>query len=183
MDRAQRTAEIERLTGNFRQSQIALCANYQGLTVAEMTELRRKLRTSGIKVGVVKNTLAKISVNAALKDADQAEREKMLKVLEGPNFVVFSDNDPISPTKAVTAFQTDHPKLVVKGAWFEGKCLSEAQVVELSKLPSREETLSKLLRLMQAPATQLVRLLQAPGSGTVRLIDAYRRKLEEGGKA
>lgn len=182
MDRAERTTEIARLTEKFSQSELALCANYQGLNVIEVTELRAKLRTLGVDAGVVKNTLAKISVNSAMKESDAAEREKFLKLLDGPNFVVFSDSDPIAPMKTFANFQVDHPKLVIKGAWFDGKCINDADVIELSKLPSREETLAKLLSLMQAPATQLVRLLQAPGSGVVRLVDACRRKLEESGK-
>lgn len=180
MERAQKDAEIKFLNGCFTETQIALCADYRGLTVAQMTELRSDLRSNGAFGRVVKNTLAKLSFERTFKDADSTELGKFTAVFEGPSLLVFSNKDAVSPAKVLAKFAKTHQALEIKGGWFEGKCIDQAGVETLSSMLSREEVLAKLLNLMNAPATQLVRLMQAPSREIVQVLEAHRANLEKG---
>lgn len=182
MERADKDKQLEYLDKRFEAAQLALCADYRGLTVAEISELRSELRKSGAQAKVIKNTLAKISAGKVYKDAEASELEQFLGLFQGPSFVVFSDDDPVSPAKAVTKFAKTHEAFEVKGGWFEGNFLDDNKVTELSNMPSREETLAKLLNLIGTPATQLVRILNAPASKLTQVLEAYRVKLEGEGK-
>lgn len=182
MERAEKQAEIESLNDHMNRSQIAICADYRGLTVAEVTEFRKNLKKSGSFAKVVKNTLGRLAADKAYAQSEAADIEKFKKMLEGPSMMVFSYEDPIAPSKAVTDFAKTHDKLKIKGAFFEGAYVDEAGVKTLSSMPGREELLGKLLALINAPATQLLRLMQAPGTQVVRVLDAQKTKIEESGK-
>ncbi len=182
MNRAEKQVEIETLTGAIENARIAMLADYQGLTVAEITELRAALRDAGSVGKVVKNTLGKLSATQALKDSPEDEREKFLALFQGPNLLVTTEEDSVGLAKVVTKFAKEHEKLEIKGAWFDGECIDESGVKDLSNMPSREELIAKLLSLLTAPATQLVRLLQAPASQTVQVLEAHRANMEKEGK-
>lgn len=179
MNKQEKQQEIAGLHEQFAKAQIAMLADYRGLTVKQITELRKALHGVGSVSTVVKNTLAKISATQALGDSDSQEREKFLSLLAGPNMVVFAENDPVTSAKILTKFAKEHEKLSLKGAWFEGECIDAKGLEALSNMPSREELLGQLLGLLSAPATQLVRLLQAPATQVVRVLDAQRAKLEK----
>jgi len=179
MERAEKEAEVDFLKDRFSKAQVALCANYRGLTVSKITELRKALWGQGATGRVVKNTLAKISLEQALVDADAAEKEKMMATFAGPTFLVFSEKDPVSPAKVLSDFMKENKAFVVKGAWLDGVFVDDKGIGELAKMPGKEELLGKLLNLIMAPATQLVRTIQAPGSQTVQVLEAQRKKLEE----
>lgn len=178
MNRAEKQQEIEFLTGSLKKAQLALCVDYRGLTVAQITTLRKSLRQSGATSRVVKNKLAKISAKKVLDGGDSGSIEKFVALFREPSFVVFAENDPVAPTKALTEFAKTTDKLKVKGAWLDGEYLDVAGVTNLAKLPGRTELLGKLLALINAPATQLVGLLQAPGGQVVRLLEAQRKNIE-----
>lgn len=178
MNRQEKHDEVKFLNQSFQKTQIAICADYRGLTVAQVTKLRRELTSAGAKARVVKNTLARLAVNEVFKAAEDAERERFLKIFDGPCFVVFSEKDPVSPSKILAAFAKANEKFTIKGAWLEGAFVDKAGVGQLATMPGKEELLGKLLNLMLAPATQLVRLLQAPGTQLVRVLEAQRAKLE-----
>jgi len=178
MERTEKQTEIDLLNKSFESAQIALCADYRGLTVAQITKLRRQLRGSGLEGRVVKNTLAKIAAKRVLKDSDGTEMEKFLELFKGPSFVVFSRHDPVAPAKMASEFGKENEAFKIKGAWFEGAFVDVQGVKALASMPSREETLAKLLALIAAPATQLVRVLQAPAAQVVRVLEACRQKLE-----
>lgn len=180
MTRAGKQEEIESIGQHLGGCQLALCADYRGLTVAQMTQLRRALRESGAVSRVVKNTLAKVSVAQALEQADAAEREKFAKLFEGPSFLIFAAEDPVAPAKVLTNFAKGAPNLEIKGGWFEGSFVDENGIKQLSDLPSKEELYAKLLSLLNAPASQLVRLVQAPAAKLAQLMSAYHAKLEGG---
>ena len=182
MNRAEKKAELEWLSESFGKSQLALCADYHGLTVAEITRLRRDLHNAGSSSRVVKNTLAKISAKKAFTSAKGAELERFLAVMQGPSFLVMSFEDPVAPAKVIADFIKQYKKLTVKGAWVDGVFLDAAGVETLSQMPGKQEILAKLLGLLAAPATGLVRLLQAPGSQVARVIEGHRKNLEEKGK-
>ena len=120
MDRVQKQAEIEGLAKLIAGAQLALCADYRGLTVGQVTILRRNLRNAGATARVVKNKLAKRSVDAALTGAD---KENFLQVFKGPSFVVVAETDPVAPTKVLTEFAKTNKQFEIKGAWVDGKFL------------------------------------------------------------
>jgi len=178
MDRAEKKAEVEYLSDCFRRSQAALCADYHGLTVADITALRRDLHQSGSVSRVVKNTLAKISARQAFQDAKQTELEKFLSILDGPSFLVLSFSDPVAPAKIVAKFVKERKKLKVKGGWVDGAFVDAAAVESLALMPGKREVLSMLLGLIKAPAGRLVKVLQAPAEAMARLIQAQAKELE-----
>ncbi len=175
MNKAEKHGEVEFLAERFRGAQISLCADYRGLTVAQFTKLRRELASNNCKGRVVKNTLARLAINKGISDS--TEREKFHSLLVGPSLVIYSDADPIAPAKIVAKFQKDFQAFQIKGAWFEDKFIDKAGVEALSSMPSREETLAKLLALINTPATQLLRLMNEPASQVVRVLAAQKDKL------
>jgi large subunit ribosomal protein L10 len=181
MERAEKHAEVERLKGMFENTQVALCGDYRGLSVAAITKLRRELRSKGAHGVVVKNTLARLSANSSYAGADKAQLEKFIGLLKGPSFVVFSDKDPVSPAKVLSDFAKKNDKFKIRGGWLDGAFVDQAGVETLSKMPSREETLGKLLGLLAAPATQLVRLMKAPAQQMVQVLEGHRGNLEKKG--
>ena len=179
MDRAERQAEVEYLAGCFTKSQIVLCADYRGLTVGQVTGLRKELKKSGATAQVVKNKLGHLSLKKAKAgNTKDAEIEKFRSVLKGPSLVIFAD-DPVGPAKALAQFKKANEIFTIKGALFEGAFIDPAGVDVLSKMPGRAETLAGLLRLINGPATQLARLLSAPSGQVVRVLEAQRQNLEK----
>jgi large subunit ribosomal protein L10 len=181
MERAEKGEQLKLLEERFLQAGMAVCADYRGLNVAQIARLRRDLRQVGAATKVVKNNLARISAKQAFQGADAEKLQKFLDLFEGPSFVIFSGEDPVASAKTAVQAAKDLQQFKIKGGWFEGSFLDQEKVVELSKMPGREEMLGMLLSVMQAPASQLVRLLNAPAAQLVRVIDAYRSKLEEQG--
>lgn len=181
MESAEKQTEIEMLTGCFKESVVALCAEYRGLTVAQVTTLRKKLHESGAKARVSRNTLARISAERVHEGAKKEELNKFVECLTGPNVLVFAKDDPVAPAKVLAEFAKGNNKLIIKGGWMEGAYVDTAGVTTLSTMPGKNETLAKLLALIAAPATQLVRLLQAPAQQTVQVLEGHRKNLETKG--
>ena len=182
MNKAEKLAEVEFLVGCLTKAQIAFCCDYRGLTVGQVTKLRKDLRKAGANAAVVKNTLGRLSAKKVYEaGSKEAELAKFIGTLKGPSMLIFSDEDPVAPSKAISQFLAvkGNEKFTVKGAWFEGTFVDAAGVEALSKMPGRAETLSMLLRVINAPATQLVRTIQEPGAQLVRLIEAHRQNLEK----
>lgn len=179
MNRSEKQQEVDFLATCFTKAQAALCADYRGLTVAQMTNLRRELRANGCSGRVVKNTLAKISLKKGVTSKDDKALEAFVSIFEGPSLLVFSESDPVAPAKVLVKFAKDNDKLKLKGGWLDGSFVEPASVDALSKMPGREETLAMLLSLINTPATQLVRVLQAPGAQLARAIEAHRKNLEQ----
>lgn len=179
MNRSEKQSEVEFLKESFGGTAIALCADYRGLTVSQITALRRDLKNSGAKARVVKNTLARIAIKEMFKEAEAAELERFIKIFDGPCFVVFSDTDPVGPSKIISKYAKDIESFKIKGAWLEGAFVDNSGVGMLANMPGKNELLAKLLNLMLAPATQLVRLLSAPATQVVRVLDAQREKIEQ----
>jgi large subunit ribosomal protein L10 len=153
-------------------AKMAIVTEYRGLSVAQMTRLRREVRQAAGEYQVIKNTL----VRRALQDTPFAELEKLL---EGPNGWVFAYDDPVVLTKALIKFADDNNRLAIKGGMFEGQFMDTAGVKVLSQMPSKPELQAKLLALINAPATQLVRLIQEPGARVVRLMESLRKAKAE----
>jgi large subunit ribosomal protein L10 len=177
MEKAEKQVELDTLISSFKGAQVVVCADYRGLTVAQITELRRELKNAGSVGRVVKNTLARIAVAKVESDGKQDELEKFLKTIVGPTLVITSSTDAIAPTKVLAKFAKGKEKFRVKGAWLDGAYVDADGVDSLSKLPGRDETFAMLLSLISEPATRLARVISEPGAQVVRSIEAYRKKL------
>lgn len=172
MNRTEKQATIDELHQEFDRSPHAILVDFRGLTVPAVTEFRRKVRQSGSRYRVVKNSLA-------LRAAKDTPLEKLSKNFEGTTGVAYTGADPVALAKVLVDFAKDHPSLVVKGALVSGsQILDAAGVKALSTMPSLPELRSRLLGLFNAPATKLVRLLNAPGTKFVRVLQAQQDKLE-----
>jgi large subunit ribosomal protein L10 len=156
----------------FRTAKMAIVTEYSGLSVAQMTRLRREIRNASGEYQVIKNTL----VRRALKDTAYGSLDRLL---DGPNGWVFAYDDPVVLSKALVKFVDDNEKLTIKGGVFEGEFMDPAKVKVLAQMPTKPALQAKLLALMQAPATQLVRLVQEPGARVVRLLEVLRKGKSE----
>jgi large subunit ribosomal protein L10 len=156
----------------FRTAKMAIVTEYSGLSVAQMTRLRREIRNVSGEYRVIKNTL----VRRALKDTAYGSLDRLL---DGPNGWVFAYDDPVMLSKALVKFVDDNEKLTIKGGVFEGEFMDPAKVKVLAQMPTKPALQAKLLALIQAPATQLVRLVQEPGALVVRLLEVLRKGKSE----
>ena len=179
MERAEKDQIVEDLAARLSKAEVALVADYQGLSVMQFTELREVLRDSGAVGQVYINSLVRLSAKTSLGDDVSADFEKFLGTLKGPSLVITSDKDPVSPAKVLAQFMKEKQKVTVKGAWLDGRFLDQAAVESLSKMPGKEEILATLLALINTPATQLLRLMNTPATQVTRVIDAQREKLEQ----
>lgn len=137
----QQAAEL--VSAKMRESSCTIVADYRGLNVAQVTDLRKKLREAGVEFQVIKNTVARRATAAAeLTELDSA--------LTGPTAIAFS-KDPVAGAKILTEFAKKNDKLQVKAGVVEGKVVDSAQIKALAELPSRDGMLSMLLSVLQAP--------------------------------
>lgn len=132
----------------------AVAAEYRGLTVGEMTELRVKARNSGVYMRVVKNTLARRAVEGT-------EFECMKDGMVGPLVLAFSQEEPSSAARLIRDFAKAHDKMVVKIGSFGGKVLSPQELDKLASMPTRDQALSMLMSVMKAPVAKLARTIAA----------------------
>ncbi len=139
---------------NFANANHAFVLGYRGISVPEVTELRNRVRSSGGKYVVVKNTL----VRRAIEGADL---EELLPHFEGPTAVAYSDDDPVALAKALSDFAEDVPAIEFKGGMVEGRTIAADEIKTLATMPSREELITKLVFLLQSPVTRFVRTLNA----------------------
>ena len=168
----EKTETVAFVHEKFKTAKMAIVTEYRGLSVAQMTRLRRTIRDASGEYQVIKNTL----VRRALKDTAYSTLDRLL---DGPNGWVFAYDDPVMLSKALVKFVDDNEKLTIKGGVFEGEFMDPARVKVLAQMPSKPELQAKLLALIQAPATQLVRLMQEPGARVVRLIELLRKGKSE----
>lgn len=170
MNRTEKQQQIDNLHEEFGRSSHAIVVDFRGLTVPAVTEFRRKVRQSGSRYRVVKNSLAL----RALKDTPL---EKLAPKLQGATGVAYTGSDPVMLAKVLMDFAKDHPSLVVRAGLVAGDQLLDAEGVKaLSSMPSLHELRGRLLGLLNAPASKLVRLLNAPGTKLVRVLKAHEEK-------
>lgn len=167
--REAKSAMVAELKEKFSQAQSLVLADYRGVTVEEVSSLRRKLSESGVEFKVVKNTLAGI----VARDLGLGELDRFL---EGPTAIAFGLNDPIAPAKGLLDFIEERKKMGIKGGVLNGKVIDLADVKSLARLPSRNELLARVLGVMQAPLAGLAGCLQAPLRGFATAVDALQRK-------
>ncbi|MGH7813818.1 MAG: 50S ribosomal protein L10 [Candidatus Binataceae bacterium] len=169
MKKQEKTAIVESLGAGLGRAKMALVAEYRGITAAESTEFRRRLRAVRGEMRVAKNTL----VRRAIKDTAYAALDAHLGGQVG---VILSYDDPVAVAKAVTSYKELGERLKLRAGVLDGRPLGAAEVNALAALPPREVVMAQLLGLLNAPATRLVRLLNEPGSALVRVIDAIGKK-------
>jgi large subunit ribosomal protein L10 len=145
----------------------AIAAEYRGLTVDEMTDLRTKARNEGVYLRVVKNSLTKRAVEGT-------EFECMQDSLVGPLIMAFSQEDPGAAARLVKDFSKDHDKLIAKVIAIGGEVLGLDQLERLSKLPNRDQAIAMLMAVMKAPIEKLARTLNEPHAKLVRTVAAVR---------
>jgi large subunit ribosomal protein L10 len=168
VDRSQKEKQVEELRGIFDGAELMVLTHQSGLTVAESTDLRSKMRESGARFKVTKNRLARLAIEGT-KFAELADQFK------GPTAIAYSE-DPVAAAKVVVDFAKDNEKLVVIGGALNDKVLETNEIDALAKLPSLDQLRGKLVGLLQAPATKVAGVLQAPAGQLARVFSAYGSK-------
>ncbi len=169
-----KAAVVEEMKEKLQSAQGAVFVGFSGLSVADVTKLRRKFREGGVEYKVVKNTLTRIA-------ADELGFNDLDAVLEGPTAIAYSAEDTVAPAKILKDFikETKTEALTVKAGIADGQVIDAVAVEALASLPSREELLAKLVGSMQAPISGLVNVLQGNIRNMVYVLDAVRAKKAE----
>jgi large subunit ribosomal protein L10 len=170
--REEKVAEVEELSGKFAKAKIAIVADYKGLTVPVLQELRHNLRRNDAEFRVAKNTLLARAV-------EDTEFKGLQDQFVGTTAVAVSYGDPVSPTKILTDFCKDHPELKLRSALLDGKLLSVDDITALSKLPSKEVLLGQMLSVMNAVPTGFVRVLSGVPRTFLYALQAIKEKKEQ----
>ena len=153
MDRNQKQAFIGDLSSRIASAKSLVVAHYRGLTVKQMSQLRRDMRAAGGEVQVAKNRLAKLAFKGT-------QFEALSDIMVGPTVLAFS-TDEIAPSRVSQKFADANDKLVIVGGSMNGKVLSTAEIKAISQLPSLDGIRGKLVGILQAPAAQLARVTNA----------------------
>ena len=163
-----KAAVIDEITERFQNSSAAVLTEYRGLTVAQLTQLRRSLG-AGSSYAVVKNTLTK-------RAADEVGFGDLAPLLNGPTAIAFIEGDPVEAAKAIRDFAKANPLLVVKGGVVDGRTVDASEVTRLADVEPREVLLAKLAGAMKGNLTKAAGLFQAPLSQVARLAAALQEK-------
>ena len=167
-------AVVNEMKEKLQSAQGAVLVGFTGLSVADVTKLRRKFREGNVEYKVIKNTLTRIAAN-------EVGYEGLSEFLEGPTALAYSTEDAVAPAKILKEFikETKTEALTVKVGICDGQFIDAAGVEALANLPSREELLAKLVGSMQAPISGLVNVLQGNIRNMVYVLDAVRAKKAE----
>jgi len=168
VDRSHKEALVTSLHEQLSGTACVVITHQTGLTVAEVTELRRRVRSAGASFKVTKNRLARIALTGT-------KFERLLPLFTGPTAIAFS-RDPVAAAKVVVEFANKNEKLSIVGGSLGEQQLDAAGIKALATLPSLEQLRAKLLGLLQTPATRVAGMLQAPGGQVARVLGAYARK-------
>ena len=170
MDRAEKRELVTGLNDAFKGAGSVVVAHYAGITVAQMNDLRSKMRTAGDTVKVAKNRLAKIARQGT-------ESESIIDLFKGQTLIAYSD-DPITAPKVASDFAKGNDKLVILGGSMGTTALDADGVKALAQLPSLDELRAKLVGMIATPATRIAQIVNAPAGSLARVIGAYARKDE-----
>lgn len=169
MNRNSKQEVVAELNGKMNAATATFVADYRGLTVDQVNDLRGKLREADVEYLVVKNTLLKL----AIKDTGNACLEEFLS---GPTAIAIAGDDPVAPAKVLSDFAKGHDKFELKGGSLDGKALDIAAIKALSDLPSREVLLAKMLGSINAPVSNFVGVLAAVPRSLVQVLVAVQDK-------
>lgn len=151
---AKKAEAVKNVNELLTNAESAIVVDYRGLTVAEVTDLRKQLRDAGIKMMVIKNKILERAVEGT-------DYEDLKSTFVGPTAVAFSDEDPIAPAKILKNFADDHDALEIKGGFIEKKVQTLDKINEYAMLPSREDLLSMLASALQDPMRKIARAVKA----------------------
>ena len=168
MDRTEKHAFVASLAAVFAETSMVLVAQNKGLTVADATNLRRKMREAGANYKVAKNRLAILALDGTRFDG-------IAPLLKGPTALAWA-RDPVAVAKAAVDFAKTNDKFVILGGALGSQTLDAAGIKALSELPSLDTLRAGLLGMIQTPATRIAGILQAPGGQIARVLAAYAKK-------
>jgi len=172
MNRAEKSTEIESLKARFSKSLMTILADYKGLSVASLTDLRNNLRQRDSSFKVVKNRLAKIAI-----------QDTPAKVLDehfvGTTAVATTETDPAGPAKVIVDFAKENESLKIKAGYLDGKLIDLNEIKALANLPAKEELIAKLMGSMLAPASNLVSVLVQIPRQLVNVLSAIKDQKEQ----
>ena len=168
MDRSQKADSVAQLSDVFNEAGVVVITRNLGMSVAQSTDLRTKMRDAGASYKVAKNRLAKL----ALKDTDYAGLEEYLN---GPTAIAYS-TDPVAAARAAVDFAKTTDKIEIVGGSMGAQKLDEAGVRALASMPSLDELRAKLVGLVNAPATKVAQVVNAPAAKLARVFGAYAAK-------
>lgn len=172
MSKEKKAQVIDQLQGLFAKSKVGIMTDYQGLTVAEMTNLRRRLRESGIEYKVVKNTLARLA-------AERAGKKELSSLFEGTVAIAFGFDKVAESTKALTEYiRNTKSNLTIKGGFLDSRPITPQEVSALATLPPREVLIAQVLAGMQSPIVNLLSVLAAPLREVLGVLQARIKQLE-----
>ncbi len=162
-----KSEKIDAIKAKIEKAQVAIITEYKGLSVEEITKLRREIQKSGGDYMVTKNTLAKIAIKGT-------EYEALAEKLTGPIALAFGFEDPVSPAKAVSQFIKETKKCEIIGAVLDGKLLTDKETKALANLPSKSELYAKMLGSINSPASGIVGSINAVMAQLTRAMAAVR---------
>jgi large subunit ribosomal protein L10 len=168
VDRAEKRELVSTLNEAWKDTGVIVVAHYKGMTVAEMTEFRKRIKEAGGSVKVAKNKLAKLAL-------DETDSRGISDLLKGQTCLAYSD-DPVSAARVSVKYAKENDKLVILGGAM-GKTVMDANAVKaLADLPSLDQLRATLIGLVQAPATKIARILKEPGGMLARVLQAQAAK-------
>jgi len=171
VDKTQKAEVVEDLSQVFRGAGVLVVSSYTGLTVAEMTTLRGRMREAGATLRVAKNSLAKRAL-------DGVAFAGIAQLLKGPTVLGWS-NDPVAAPKVLSKYAKENEKFVILGGALGASILNPEGVKALAELPSLDELRARLVGMIQTPATRIAGVIQAPAGQLARVLAAYADKAKD----
>jgi large subunit ribosomal protein L10 len=165
VNREEKQAQVAALRESFSASSVLIVTHYSGLSVADITELRKNLRALGANFKVTKNSLTQLALKGT-------QYEHLSEHFTGPTAVAYSD-DVVAAAKGVVEFANDNEKLVILGGAMNEEALDIDSVKKLAKLPSIDELRAKIVGMINTPATRIAGVVQAPAGQVARVVGAY----------
>ncbi|WP_010299412.1 50S ribosomal protein L10 [Candidatus Odyssella thessalonicensis] len=166
MNRSEKEQLVAQMREKLMNAKCVVVAHQTGLTVSEVSALRREMRGASAEFKVLKNTLAKIAVQGT-------PLEGLSAILEGPTALAFSSEDVIAPAKVTAKFANKNDRLKLVGGYLDGQILDAKGVDALAKLPSLDELRSKIIAVINTPATRIALLAKEPATRVARVLNAY----------
>jgi len=175
MPTPRKVAWLDEMKGRMERASIAISADYRGLTVAQLTDLRRALRPANVEVNVVKNRIAAMA-------ATQVGRPEIAQIFTGPTALALGFGDPVEPVKILTEhLRARRLNITIHGGWMEGKVLNREEVESIATLPSKDQLVADVVGKLQSPLYNFAGLLQSTIRNFAGLVESRAAQLEEQG--